>query len=460
MCAIIGVTGRRVVVPYMVLPTERCLRRARGSATSALLLASLLGPALATAQPSTLYLIQGGTPNYLLECDLDNARVLRQIPLPGEGSTVPRLTLTADGRYVVWIGGEAPGPVTTLSAFDRLTSWHGTVARRPPLPPGFDALPRIESHPSELRVFANGPGLPVVDVTPGGLRLLDAGGGRQDLQGVSADGRRLLVSRALTREAVTLDTSTGALIGVVSSSPQMVLWALSPDGRVVYGHGYGVDAGGSYHLFRSFDAATGVMLRQVERPYPGSSMVLDLRVHPTTGALFADMLGGNYLVLDAVSLAPLGVMRTALASTIGTRLVFEPRRARAYVLARSSTGESALEIFDTSTLARVGGHSLGRTEFIDLAVVPARPAPPSALTASVEGSRVTLRWQPGVPALGTGFLVEAGSSPGLADLAVVATSPQELVVDNVPPGTYYVRVRMTMWDGRTDASEEIVVTVV
>jgi glucose/arabinose dehydrogenase len=72
---------------------------------------------------------------------------------------------------------------------------------------------------------------------------------------------------------------------------------------------------------------------------------------------------------------------------------------------------------------------------------PAPPAPPS-LTISVSGSTVALSWQSGAdggPVLT--YQLEAGSSPGAADLMITETTGTELVVRDVPPGQYFVRVR-------------------
>jgi hypothetical protein len=46
------------------------------------------------------------------------------------------------------------------------------------------------------------------------------------------------------------------------------------------------------------------------------------------------------------------------------------------------------------------------------------------------------------PELTTGFVVEAGSAPGLADIATLSiASGTALTVPDVPPGSYDVRVR-------------------
>src|SRR5262249_3682942 len=72
------------------------------------------------------------------------------------------------------------------------------------------------------------------------------------------------------------------------------------------------------------------------------------------------------------------------------------------------------------------------------------PGVPGPLTATVSGNVVTLTWS--APTGGdapTSYVIEAGSSPGSADIASFDTGSNatSLAVFNVPAGTYFVRVR-------------------
>jgi hypothetical protein len=71
---------------------------------------------------------------------------------------------------------------------------------------------------------------------------------------------------------------------------------------------------------------------------------------------------------------------------------------------------------------------------------------PLNLRSTVSPDRtVTLEWGP--PSAGpppTAYVVEAGSAPGLADLASLPTAGSPLVVPRVPRGTYFVQIRSTM----------------
>ena len=86
------------------------------------------------------------------------------------------------------------------------------------------------------------------------------------------------------------------------------------------------------------------------------------------------------------------------------------------------------------------------------------PGRPTGLSSSGSGSVVTLRWNaPGTGAPPTGYVIEAGSAPGLSDLIVVPVGNQTTVATTAPPGTYYVRVRAANARGTGDPSTEIVV---
>jgi hypothetical protein len=91
---------------------------------------------------------------------------------------------------------------------------------------------------------------------------------------------------------------------------------------------------------------------------------------------------------------------------------------------------------------------------------PTPPAAPTALAASVSGSTVSLSWTPPAAAI-TGYVLEAGTAPGLANLIpglALGTTPS-LVAPNVPPGTYRVRIRATNGALVSAPSNEISVVV-
>jgi glucose/arabinose dehydrogenase len=89
------------------------------------------------------------------------------------------------------------------------------------------------------------------------------------------------------------------------------------------------------------------------------------------------------------------------------------------------------------------------------------PPAPEAFAAVVNGRLVRLSWD--VPATANGpveLFIEAGSSPGITNLAIIAIDGtlRSLMVD-APPGMYFVRMRGRNACGMSGASGEIVVTV-
>jgi predicted phage tail protein len=88
---------------------------------------------------------------------------------------------------------------------------------------------------------------------------------------------------------------------------------------------------------------------------------------------------------------------------------------------------------------------------------PGAPQAPTSLSASGAGANVDLQWTApnGPPA--TGYVIEAGSAPGRADLAVLAVGNVTRFSTVAPPGVYYVRVRAVNARGPGDPSNEIIV---
>ena len=88
------------------------------------------------------------------------------------------------------------------------------------------------------------------------------------------------------------------------------------------------------------------------------------------------------------------------------------------------------------------------------------PVSPTGLTSIVNGSAVTLSWQPGS---GGGpvaaYQLEVGSVPGAADLLVSQMVANGTAATGVPDGLYFVRVRALNTVGFSDPSGEITVRV-
>lgn len=84
-----------------------------------------------------------------------------------------------------------------------------------------------------------------------------------------------------------------------------------------------------------------------------------------------------------------------------------------------------------------------------------QPGNPSSLSVTWNGPVATLSWGPGSGA--TTYYIEAGSVAGAADLARIEVGPTTHYVVDVPPGTYFVRVRAASASGVSGPSNEIVV---
>jgi len=169
----------------------------------------------------------------------------------------------------------------------------------------------------------------------------------------------------------------------------------------------------------------------------GSSVTLAWRAAPQS-------IVGSYRVLagSASGVSNLGTFDVGNATTFTTTAP-----AGAFFVRVQAANACGLGVTSSETVAVVGGAS-----------VP--PGPVFALSGSVTGSTVSLAWA--APSVGTGpfqYRVEAGSAPGLSNLATIIAAAPSFVTTGVPPGIYYVRVRALSASGVGPAGNEIVVVV-
>ena len=88
------------------------------------------------------------------------------------------------------------------------------------------------------------------------------------------------------------------------------------------------------------------------------------------------------------------------------------------------------------------------------------PTAPTGLAVVVAGTTVQLTWNPPPQGTPTSYVIEAGSTPGASNLAVVDTgSPATSLTAPVPPGTYFVRARARRGGFTGGASNEVIVDV-
>jgi hypothetical protein len=86
------------------------------------------------------------------------------------------------------------------------------------------------------------------------------------------------------------------------------------------------------------------------------------------------------------------------------------------------------------------------------------PGPVTGLTATLNGFNVVFSWSAGGGCAATNYALQAGTAPGLANIATVSVGTQTSFSASAPPGTYYVRVVAQNAFGST-VSTGIVVTV-
>jgi hypothetical protein len=106
------------------------------------------------------------------------------------------------------------------------------------------------------------------------------------------------------------------------------------------------------------------------------------------------------------------------------------------------------------------GGSVASNEVTVTVGCPLAPSAPTDLQGSSVGNLVALDWSAaGTGCAATSYVVQAGSAPGLSDLATLNVGADTALSVSAPPGTYYVRVVAANDFGASTASNEIVLTV-
>jgi predicted phage tail protein len=103
----------------------------------------------------------------------------------------------------------------------------------------------------------------------------------------------------------------------------------------------------------------------------------------------------------------------------------------------------------------------GPSNEVAFALVPfgcnAAPRAPAGLSGTASREGATLEWGDAIGA--ASYLVEAGSQPGAADIAILDMGSRLSLQTSAPPGRYFVRARGVNSCGRGAASNEVVLTV-
>lgn len=295
-------------------------------------------------------------------------------------------------------------------------------------------------------------------------------------RGVASDGTTIYVSarqgESGSESLATLDATSGAL--TVFSGPTTI------------GSGLATFGGRVYALFErnTVDGTRTTNPAVWSNPVAGESGVfhsasLGLEYHPQLAndplpapeTLTAEVQNSTVLLSWR---EPSGLM-----TPLGGNATAPARAADRYTLeAGSTSGASNLAqiplTFGTNVFmaavpngtyfVRVrAGNSVGEgtpSNEVIFSVGPAVPNAPGPISAQVTGSTVVLTWSaPSGGAPVTHYVLSAGTSSGLPNLGSVPVAGGVVVVPNVAPGTYYVRVQAANAVGVGPASAEATIVV-
>ena len=440
----------------------------RGAAAMLLLL-SCTRP---TSAQTRLYILFAGDgvacpptdcePSRVLEIDVDGRRVLANTPVlyARQYATVP--VITADGRYLAWIGTEnSTAAPSYLSVFDTMTRWQTPLARTSAR--GISGA--LFADPAAVRLFSQFQlDSPLTILDPQGTRGMAVPCAGAALTAISGNGARLFVGCGVTTTATArtfaLDSATGITVGTVPEAGSYS--AVDDDGSHYYAASWPLTGTGT--VLSRYDVATGQLLarRTIADAYPAGPLVLD----PRSGRVYVGVAGqaAGIRVYDGETFADLARLSAPIRD-VRASVVIDPDRPFAFVVWNTFAAtpmRSRITMYETDAFSVVAEADLGNdTPVVGMALGP-RPPRAENLTANVTGRLVTLAWtNQATRSLASGLVVEAGSAPGRSDLASlpVAAGQNALTVPDVPPGTYYVRVRSVNGSGVGDPSNELTVVV-
>ncbi len=328
----------------------------------------------------------------------------------------------------------------------------GAAGSRPGFSGGF--VP----HPREPALFGRyvDSQISLAKIDASGLRVFRQCALRETFGGfeLSADGQQAVIlcsppPPSVQWQIVVVDTATGAELRRVAIGDGIPsTFALNAAGtQVVTLRTYLITGGVRFALER-LDTVTGAVLQSVDVAEGGAVVA-----NPRRRTLPLLLQGTRLQTLDAHTLAigpevrlPGPVNRLSFSAN-GDRVLVSVLRSAALLVALGTGG----------VLQQAPAPAAG----VIMAAWGAEPQAPLLAPPVVAGSAVTLSWTlPIESAAVTGYRLEAGSQPGLADVLTTGLGPApSLAAAGVPAGRYYVRVRAVNANGASVPSNEVVVTV-
>jgi hypothetical protein len=283
---------------------------------------------------------------------------------------------------------------------------------------------------------------PFVADTSGPVRTLQADATRLFIGGI------LVTVNGIPRVGVAaVDRFTGALDPLNVPVLSLVRTMAIEGGTLYVGGDIGVAGGLPRHGMAAIDLATATVLPW--NPSAGNILPGPFRVDTMS------VRGGRAFVGGPFNL-------------VGT----SPRRGFAMIEATGAVSGFDLYLHDDVWTSHVDDQIVVLGGGVDLAagysvsnlalfpaVVLATPGPPVNLQATITGNHVAFSWQPPpVGAAFTGYVLEAGLSPGTTFLSV-PLGPGTSFEATAPSGAYWVRVRATGPSGPGPASNEVQLSV-
>lgn len=317
--------------------------------------------------------------------------------------------------------------------------------------------------PDGRRLFVYALGLRVIDTAS--WQLIDSPVLGYPVSGLAAsrDGSRLYYNVAggprlgpngeiinVPERLVAVDASSFATLSD-SALPGLAAagnLSASPDGRYLY-LPRARDNGAS--TLTVYDTASLTVAH--DRPVPNAFAVA-ARVSPNSAYLYAVGLGNQDQLYRFSPTTHLELGTTSGVS--GFDVAFNADSSRAYV-----PNGTQLLVIDTSTHTVSRRIALSSTtdgfarRVLARGAVPIDPTPSNFRVIDMDGTRVTFAWNQPASGPASGYAIEGGTSPGGVLASVPTGSSDTTFTIDVPPGTFFVRVRALTSSGLTPPSNEI-----